>query len=592
LGVVDSTGEELTAPTGNAEAPMPPTDLDNLRSLLLDPEADPLDVGLVLAALTPNDMRALGHESLTDLLQDDLLVGVRRPEYTTVMRWVRAASVLEGPDDPRREWGMSRLGELARLPEGERERFVEGCGGPGPADMNVLELRAAIGRFGARRRRQSPGDRSQAVLERAIQIALGVRGPDAPPATVKVTRSAAGTPGVTFALTTGPSDAAAADALATAARVVDAIAVAKSAWRRVRPDDVAVPPPMPLVEILELPPGQLEARWLSPHVVQVLKAGTPILHLPVERVSRSGDGLVQPQGTTKTEGAFGVIDSIIHGCLRAAVGLPRCDEACFTIPDERTASCYANWTRHANRMRAIDPTWDVSRNGLVNPHIHIRLPSDGRPDLSRYRRQLWRMDAESADGAMSLGLGIVQAWAERNPAKRFLTICSHHVRPSDEMLAWAAALGNLWVGTTLSGWFDRSESDIRLESLARLLRFGVPSVAFVVTHWYWSKRSQEIAREAVSLLSPDRVIEVPYRTGVARQETPELEVNPLGACSDHRVGPFGRSYHVVRGTSEWGRWSHLVDDDGRPPTGRTHSRCEGCRLMCGVHVLDAHPESP
>jgi len=574
---------------------MPEPALESLRSLLLDPESDPLDVGLALHSLTPDDLRALGHESLTDLLQDDLLVGVRRPEYTTVMRWVRAASVLDGPDDPRRAWGMSRLGELARLPEGERERFIGGCDGPGPGDMNVRELRSAIGRFGARRRRQSPEDRSQAVLERSIQVALSVRGPEAPPATVKVTRSAAGTTGVTFAVTAERPDAAAADALATAARVVEAIAVAKSAWRRGRPEEqVAVPPPMPLAEILELPPGQLEVRWLSPHVVQVLKAGTPILHLPVERVSRSGDGLVQPQGTTKTEGAFGVIDSIMHGCLRAAVGLPGCDEACFTEPDEgKTAACYANWTRHANRMRAIDPTWDVSRNGLVNPHMHVRLPADGRPDLSRYRRQLWRMDAESADGAMSLGLGIVQAWAERNAEKRFLTICSHHVRPSDEMLAWAAALGNLWVGTTLSGWFGQSESEARLESLARLIRFGVPSVAFVVTYPYGTASSEVVAREAVSLLSPDRVIEVPYRTGVARQATPELDVNPLGACSDRRVGPFGRSYHVIYETDRWGRPSRLADDDdGRRPTGRSHSRCAGCRLMCGVHVLDAHPDSP
>jgi len=573
---------------------MPGSGLQQLRSLLLDPEADPLDVGLALHSLTPADLRALGHESLTDLLQDDLLVGVERPDYATVMRWVRAASVLDGPGDPRRAWGMSRLGELARLPEGERERFVEACDGLGPADMNVRELRAAIGRFGARRRRRSPEDRSQAVLERAIQVALGVRGHGAPPATAKVTRSAAGTPGVTFALTTGDAGAVAADALATAARVVDAIAVAKAAWRKgVRQGGVVIPPPMPLAEILELPPGQLEARWLSPVVVQVLKGGTPILHLPVERVSRSGDGLVQPQGTTKTEGAFGVVDSIMHGCLRAAVGLPGCDEACFTMPDERTAACYANWTRHANRMRAIDPTWDVSRNGLVNPHMHIRLPADGRPDLSRYRRQLWRMDAESADGAMSLGLGIVQAWAERNADKRFLTICSHHVRPSDEMLAWAAALANLWVGTTLSGWFDRSESDMRLESLARLIRFGVPSVAFVVTYPYGTARSEAIAEEAVGLLSPDRVIEVPYRTGVARQATPELEVNPLGACSDRRVGPFGRSYHVIYETDRWGRRSRLAaDDDGRPPTGRTHSRCAGCRLMCGVHVLDGLPDSP
>jgi len=564
---------------------------EELRRLLTDPNADPLDIGFALLSLTPGELRALGHGSLTDLLREGLLASVDEPDYSTVMRWVRSAAVLSGPDDPRRQWGISRLGELARLPDAERERFIEGCGGAGPGEMGVRELRAAIGRFGARRRRPSPEDRPQAVLERAIQIAFGVRSPDAPPATVKLTRSATGTPAVTFAVTTGDTGEGAADALAAAARLVEAISTAKAAWRRATSqDEVAVPPPMPLAEVRALPPGQLETRWLSPDVVQVLKAGVPILHLPVERVSRSGGGLVQPQGTTKTQGCFGVIDSILHGCLRAAVGLPRCDRACFTMWDGTIASCYANHTRHANGMRGVDPTFDVSRNGLVNPHMQVRLASDGRPDLSRYRRQLWRLDAGSADGAMSLALGISQAWSEWNPDKRFLTICSHHVRPSDEMLAWAAALGNLWVGTTLSAWFEPSESEVRLESLARLLRSGVPSVAFVVTRPGWDNRPAAAA--ALGLLPPDRVIEVPYRTGVSGQATPLLELNPLGACSDHRIGRFHRPCHVVYEDTPSGRRSLLVDEHGRMVTGRTHSKCRGCPLVCGVHVLDVPPGSP
>ena len=279
----------------------------DLGQLVAHPAGRELDIGFALHSLTPAR----------------LLVGLERPDYATVMRWSRAASVLGGPEDPRRAWGISRLGELARLPEGERERFVEGCGGRGPADMSVRELRAAIGRFGARRRRPSEADRSQAVLERAIQIALGVRGDDAPPAAVKVTRSTTGTPAVTFAVTTDDIGAEAAEALTTAARAVDAISVAKAAWRTATsPDEVAVPPPMPLEEVLELPPGQLEARWLTPDVVQVLKANVPILHLPVERIGRSGDGLVQPQGTTKTAGAFGSSTASCTGaCGRRSASL-------------------------------------------------------------------------------------------------------------------------------------------------------------------------------------------------------------------------------------------------------------------------------
>ena len=64
---------------------MPTPTLPQLRSLLLDPKADPLTVGLALAALTPDDLRRLGGGSLTGLL-GALLTKGEKPDYSTVMR--------------------------------------------------------------------------------------------------------------------------------------------------------------------------------------------------------------------------------------------------------------------------------------------------------------------------------------------------------------------------------------------------------------------------------------------------------------------------------------------------------------------------
>lgn len=49
---------------------IPPTDLETLRSFLLDTNADALDVGLALHALTPDDLTALGYASLQELSED------------------------------------------------------------------------------------------------------------------------------------------------------------------------------------------------------------------------------------------------------------------------------------------------------------------------------------------------------------------------------------------------------------------------------------------------------------------------------------------------------------------------------------------
>ena len=571
---------------------MPHPDLDDLRELFLDPRSDALDVGLRLHALTREDLRAMGHGSLRELLKGLLPEG-RRPEYSTVMRWVRAASVLRGPDDPRREWGVSRLAEVARCSAPESRRKLLQARSRTIGSTPVRELRKAVVVHGAESRDSPDADEPHSVLERAIGIALRHERPGSA-VEVEVRRSRGRGRGKreAFAVvaTGGATDADMAAALGAASRVTSAIATARAAWRRgPSPEPVRVPRPMPLDEIVELPPGQLEARWVSPDVVQVTKAGTPILHLRVERAEQTNHRVIWPQGNVKLEGVFGVVDSISHGCLRVATGWPGTHEPCFTIDgDRKTTGCYANHTKWAGLPESRKHGFDVTRNGLTNRLMKVRLPLDGSPSLARWKGRIWRVDAESTDGALSISLGIFQVFAEANPTHRLMTICSHQFRPPDEMLAWLSALRNAWTGHTVAaGGLSPDELDVRFDSIRRFLDWGVPCAIWIVTHPDWDDRG--VLDRALEFVPPEAIIEAPYRFRTLDQALPVLHVNPLGACSDHRLTRYGVPCHVRLDVEHDGHEvvPVLVDPHGGIVTHAAHSKCSGgCRLLCGVNVID------
>jgi len=554
--------------------------LAKLRDLLLDPRADPLAVGLELDALSQDDLGRVGHTSLTGLLQH-LLAGVDRPDYSTVMRWVRAAALLDGPDDPRRELGLARLGELAKLPADDLPAFLRDHD---PASMSVRELRDAVRGLRASPRAQADADEPHRVLERAIAIAHGHWHPGVAPAPLRVQRRRAGH---TLSVSGDLADPSVAGTLATASRVMGAIATAKAAWRRVSDHHrVSVPGPMPLDEILALPPGQLGAEWEGPDLVRITKADQPILHLPVHRVERTGNKPVWPEGNSKTRDVFGIIDVITQGCLRAATGWPRTGVACFAMGDDDGSSCYANWTRWARQRRSRDGHFDVAVNGLTNDLMRIGIPRDGDASLARYEQRQWRVDAESTDGALSIALGIFQVWCEANPEHRLFTLCSHAVRPSDEMLCWLAAMRNCWTGHTVSGGLSSEELGVRFGAIERFISFGIPCVIWLVTHRTWN--NDEPSRRALELVPPERIIEAPYRHGTDSQDLPLLNVNPLGSCSDRRIDVDGFEYRVQWQPGSDGERpsARLLDEVGHEPNRPPHSKCEGCSLLCGLNMLD------
>jgi len=571
---------------------MPPPSLDSLRSLLLDPRSDPLDAGLALHALTPDDLRELGFASLRELLKG-LLVPGQRPEYSTVMRWVRAASVLSGPDDPRRQWGVSRLVEVARCTTPESRRRLMQARGRNIGNTPVRELRDAVVVHGAERRDSPDADEPHSVLERAIGIALRHERPECGvQVEVRRSRPRRGRESLSVSATGGATDGDMAAALGAASRVTAAIAEAKAAWRRgPGPEHLRVPRPMPLDDIAELPAGQLEARWQGPDVVQISKAGIPVLHLPVQRTEQTDSRIVLPEGNVKLDGVFGVVDSIRHGCLRVATGWAGTDLPCFTIGgDVRTTGCYANHTKWAGRSTNRSAGFDVTRNGLTNRLMTIRLPLDGSPSLARWKGRMWRVDAESTDGALSISLGIYQVWCEANPTHRLMTICSHQFRPPDEMLAWLSALRNAWTGHTVAAeGLSPEELEVRFASIRRYLAWGVPCAIWIVTHPSWD--NLRVLDRALELVPPEAIVEAPYRFRTHDQALPVLHTNPLGACSDHRVTKWEPRIPVhVRLEGDHDRHevlATLVDPQGHVVTRTCHSKCAGgCRLLCGVNVLD------
>lgn len=135
-------------------------------------------------SLTPADLRALGHGSLRDLL-NDLLVPGQRPEYSTVARWARAAGVLSGPDDPKREWDVSRPPVLVRArdapgrddaPSFHEAAFQEAASPPKTSTSFAHSRRLTEAH---RARDESPGDAGQmgpTLPLRGWPPGVGIRG--------------------------------------------------------------------------------------------------------------------------------------------------------------------------------------------------------------------------------------------------------------------------------------------------------------------------------------------------------------------------------------------------------------------------------
>lgn len=541
-----------------------------LREMLKAPAGRELEVGVALLAISPDDLRSLGCGSLSELIQRKLLRGLKRPEYSTVMRWVRAAEMLGGPDDPLCDWGVSRLVELGRITDVESRRdFATAY--PSAASASVRELRRLIDAHLTVEAVRGVSSKPDAILQRAVSRALERLHPGTGHVAVKLRHGHHGDPRPRLEIVTAVAEHFTPEAVATATGVAADISVARRVWQGgQQPSNVPPSQPMELAEILSLPPGQLEALWATPDLVELRKAGVTIRHLAVRRLPAVAHEIIKPAGNTKTGTWCGVLNTISQGCLRTATGLAGTDTACYVAPDN-ACGCFANESKVAGRSRHIG--FDVARNGLVNDALLIRLPKSGSRSLTRYDQDLWRVDSESADGCLSVALGLLQGWAEANPQAWFFTICSHAARPSDGMLAWLAILRNAWCGHTVSAAFSPEDLDVRFDAARRFLDWGIPGIIWIATRVGWDNAA--VLRRARHLVPDELIIETPYRRPPSIQELPLLGVNPLGACSDHRSASRGLQYDLGGPDTEMPRKMPLS----------AHARCRGCRLRCGLQPL-------
>ena len=74
-------------------------DLKPIKRLLRNPRGHELEIGFALNSLAEADLESLGHASLTEFIKSDLLAGVEKPDYSTVMCRVGAASIPDGPSN-------------------------------------------------------------------------------------------------------------------------------------------------------------------------------------------------------------------------------------------------------------------------------------------------------------------------------------------------------------------------------------------------------------------------------------------------------------------------------------------------------------
>ena len=142
---------------------------DHIRRLLRNPRGHELEIGLALTSLKKADLGRLGHASLTELVRSLIDEGDVDVDYSTLMRWCRAASVLDGPDDPMAALGVSKLLELARVSGSEGlPRFLRQHPLEELKASSVRELKVLVRRVGDRPRVSPGADEPHGVLERAI----------------------------------------------------------------------------------------------------------------------------------------------------------------------------------------------------------------------------------------------------------------------------------------------------------------------------------------------------------------------------------------------------------------------------------------
>lgn len=556
--------------------------LQNLLAALGSPKGRELEIGREILSLRSDRQLPPNHTSLLSLLKKTSAL-----DYSYVMKWARAAEFVDGTDPERAEWGISRLLEILRISDPTaREAFLAGVD---PTKLSVRRLREEVRQFLVRQPLLQYPTAPYEVVAEAVRIALQREGLDRAEVGLEVREAPKSAAPGSVTVTANVSEPGSAKALGIASNILEEIATVRAVWRsHPLADGTETHWALPLKEMNRLKPGALKVRWTEKGTVSVFRDGRLIVRLPVNRDSI--DTIAHPQGNHKTADVCGIINSVHLGCLRRATGFVKCNLPCYAA-DDGNGGCFSTVAQSPRYDDSSPLSPSVVHNGLTNDLLKITLPVTGSADLSRYKprdRQydpmVWRVDAESADGAMGIALGNIQMWAESNPHMRFLTICSHAVSPSDAMLCWLAGLRNVWVGTTVSAWFDQVELDHRFAAVQRFLDFGIPSVIWITSAPDWD--NQPVLERALSLVPPDCVVEYPL-WGIHQHELPILHANPRGACGDRRIDRGGRGWVVQHDEGTGNTRLNPEGHDFGPPCSSLRSVCRGCQLRCGLPGVES-----
>lgn len=579
--------------------------LAELKAYILEPDGRELEVASALLEMQERGTFPGGRSSIRDLVIHEFGLECR---YKTVARWVAIAAMLAGPDDPRVQLGLSRLAELLPLKTSEQRRtYWEQLPDGQPIEMSVRELRNSVERFlngTSEPRCDVPPEARLGIDKTVVELALERAGLKDHPLDVDDDVSS-GVQRYVLTSRLGSSDAA--RAVAVAAKTLAAMKRSRSQWAACGPvcgpEERRWLPERPdhlhqglcENELADLLPGQLRVEWDERQSVSVYgrKEGdgrVRVARIPLAR-SKHRSRVVRPPLGREPSRKFGSIECLYGGCMRAATRLPQSEMSCF---DDGSGDhgCYCNGPCGMPCL-PTDAGSDIIRNGLTNDLLRIQIPTDGKRRLSAHKFPLhdglpllWRMDAEAADGSMSIALGLFQAVAEANPDMGFTTVCSHNFLVEEEMLCWLASLGNVWVAHSVSGWLSKEEADLRFDSIRRFTDAGVRSVIFLVTSRRWP--SSETRKRALRLFegphgaagkaAPDFVIERPYFDAVG-----------AGRASD---APEGMALAHCNRLPQ----SELCRDDAAAQTGdaeaapdrRRNTRprpCGDCPILCGYSTI-------
>jgi len=324
---------------------------------------------------------------------------------------------------------------------------------------------------------------------------------------------------------------------------------------------------------------QLTAAWSEDGKHAVISRGDEVLVKHPVRFSGHNHSWVKPSGNGKTAyGGVGVVSAVRNGCFRKLTGCSKCTERCYKEEGKLQSGCYADVTTFA--MIRWNSGFSVIHNGAEPGTEHffsLTLPKNGNYDLSKYPTKIYRVDSESSTSCLSLALGLTQRFAEANPNTFFTGISSDYFWVPADMLEWAANLGNIVIGHTLSPWFGLDDLRNRVESARRFQDHGVPTTLWVVSRPDWEDSNPEgmaLISDAVSEYSPRQIIRLGYHSRSVHEHAGGSE-NPWGVCCGTGVDVDGCFADMAT----------RVRTDGEVASDKVKGVCRNCKNMGGVRWL-------